>query len=178
MHTEATAFTESFTKHLRWYPPSVKLAHEDLSPLLKHVGLTQVLRDNAHGGLRFGQLGTLLPHPADIGASLREGLDEGVVVDAIASQHDVSAVWHSIGGKKWCDRIGLPVQSLDDDVGARMVWVRAFRLLLAFARIRGDIGSHIVFQQLEGILLLRLNKFMDLRSEFAANESRNAGSEL
>jgi hypothetical protein len=45
-----------------------------------------MLRDNAYSGLRFVELGTLLPHSAYIGTGLREGLDKSVVIDAVRRQ--------------------------------------------------------------------------------------------
>ena len=118
MHSKATAFTKSLTEHLGGYSPGVKLAHPDLSPLLKHIGLTQMLRDNAYGRRRFVGLGTLLPDSAYIGTSLCEGLNQSVVVDAIASQYDVSTSRQAIVSEEWCNGVCLPIQRFNGDVGA------------------------------------------------------------
>lgn len=179
MHTKAAALTESIAEQAGRDSPSAEFASEHLSPLFENVRLTQVLGDNAYGGLKSPiKVAMLLACSANVGTSLRERLDESVVVDAIAGQHDIDTMCQCVGVEKWGDCIRLPIQWLDGDICASVFGVASLGLLLPFRVGRGHVGEHVFLEKLERVLLVGQDNALNLRRKHTSNKPRDSRTEF
>jgi hypothetical protein len=115
---------QPFNQQLIGNSVGIKQLDEPRQPRLEDLGVSQLLRDDADAGFQARiriVLGLGTPEPADVGTGRDEGIDQRLVVDAIASHNDVEALaftWRREGQRRG-GHVCFPVQRGEVDPGPR-----------------------------------------------------------